>query len=303
MHYLLYGLCVQSEIPLPLTNSLEPSTPPDVRILYTPINVNVDDFADPGPTVGLYEYSTESVTLYHPMLGVVQVRNGSQILVNRDDREETRLHSLLQGPAMAHILQQRGFGVLHATTIMIENRIICLVAPKGHGKSTTAAAATLIHNADLICDDITPISFDENNQPIVTARGQNNTLRLWPDTLEYLGIDPTQLAQVHPDISKRYLRLPHHQHQAQEEFRLDAIVVLKHNPVLEMQLLSPDLAIITLLPHGYMAIWSDIYGKSPTYFKQIATIASSVSVYTLGRPADYELLNRSIEVIYETILN
>lgn len=302
MYYLLYGLHIQSEISLPLAPSLRPSSPPDVKIAYTSINKNVDELTAPGRTVGVYDYSVESVTLYHPMLGVVKVENGNQIWVNYDEREEQRLHSLLQGPAMAHILQQRGFSVLHATTISIGKKNICLVAPKGHGKSTTAAAAIFSHNAELICDDVTPITFEGEHQLLVTAKGQNNTLRLWPDSLKYLGIDPAQLPQVHPEISKRRLQLPHRQHQGQNQFKLDALVILKHNPVLEMRLLPPELATIALLPHGYMALWADIYGKSPTYFQQIATIASSVPVYTLGRPADYELLNPSIKMI-KAVLN
>ena len=82
--------------------------------------------------------------LEYPGAATFLIRGGREIVIDAAPGVEQRLIRLfLLGPALALLLHQRRFLVLHASAVMIDGAAVAFVAEKGMGKSTLAAALHL----------------------------------------------------------------------------------------------------------------------------------------------------------------
>lgn len=99
------------------------------------------------------------------------------------------------------ILPQRGLMVLHGSAVLLGDRAIALAGASGAGKSTTAAVLCSL-GGRLICDDLCAINGAESR--VVSG---TSVLKLWPDSVEALGIESARARAVRPGLSKRFLPL------------------------------------------------------------------------------------------------
>jgi len=102
----------------------------------------------------------ETAVFYWPKLGTFQVRDGSEIEVQLDERADpVDVRNPLLGICLGALLQQRGYAVFHGSVVEVESDAIAFVGNKGAGKSTSAAAL-LARGHSLLSDDIVAVSFD-----------------------------------------------------------------------------------------------------------------------------------------------
>ncbi len=133
------------------------------------------------------------------------VREGREIVFQLlGELEASWLRQFLLGPVLGVLLHQRGLFVLHASAVGVNGHAFVIVGWKGQGKSTTAAG---LHQRghELLADDIVAIDMTDPQEPHVLPG--ISQLKLWPDTVAALRIDPNNLSLLNSRIQKRAQRI------------------------------------------------------------------------------------------------
>lgn len=165
-HYKAFGLEIQSEIELP--GMIPGSGNSDIRIVlgkvdpYLVLGAEVE-----GPN---YLVKGDDVYLWWDDIGKVRIREGKQVTVEPVADiycyDEVNIIPSILGPVMAFLLYQRGFLVLHGSSVKVWGEAVAFLGHRGNGKSTTA-----IHlytkGYPLVADDILAIKFDDDGFPMV----------------------------------------------------------------------------------------------------------------------------------------
>lgn len=132
--------------------------------------------------------------------------------------------SVIAGPVASFLRWLRGWPSLHASGVVVDGRVLAIGGQSGAGKSTTTAALALRGHL-LFSDDV--LGWRSTPGGLLACPGPTR-VKLWPDTLAALGLDPESLPRVRIDLSKRLLQLP----EATSDTEL---------PLHAVYLLSPDL--------------------------------------------------------------
>lgn len=114
----------------------------------------------------------------------------------------------LLGPVIAFILRMRGVVCLHASAVAAADgdRCFALMAPGGHGKSTTAAACAR-QGLGVLTEDILALKYRGGEFWATPAYPR---VRLWPQAVDGLFGSPEALPRITPQNEtweKRYLDL------------------------------------------------------------------------------------------------
>lgn len=97
--------------------------------------------------------------------------------------DESRARKDVLGRVFALAFHLRGILTLHGSAVARNGVGLCFLAPKFHGKSTTAAAL-VDAGASLLADDLVVV---QDTAPAVVLRPTLSTLHLWPDAAERVG--------------------------------------------------------------------------------------------------------------------
>jgi hypothetical protein len=193
--YQAYGLTLTSTLPFP-------DLPPGKG--KAEVHIEVAGIADPTlrepSPILCTSASPTRVCLTWGTVGTVVIVDGRQITVTpAPDAALEAVRLFVLGAGLGVLLEQRGLLVLHASSVVIQDRVVGFIGAKGWGKSTTAAVLNQRGHA-LVSDELLAVHFDAQNQPLViTAPPQ---LRLWSDALLNIGGDPSSATQVRPGIEK-----------------------------------------------------------------------------------------------------
>lgn len=166
-HYQAFKLNIKSEIELPGMTNGNPDVEADVKIIMGEVNPSIVTDADvEGPN---YLVKDEDVYMWWDDIGKVKISSGSLInvepIADLKSSEEINLIPFLLGPVMSTLLHQRGFLVLHGSSVKVNKDAVAFLGYRGNGKSTTAI--NLYKNGyPLVTDDILAIKFDSHGSPI-----------------------------------------------------------------------------------------------------------------------------------------
>ncbi|GAB4523002.1 MAG: hypothetical protein Tsb0014_00080 [Pleurocapsa sp.] len=291
--YQAYGLTIKSTLELPeLIGSHEIETKKaDVTIKLEQLPVS------PLPINNVahcYKLTTEGMYAYWEGVGTFLIKEGKEIIIEPvAEADEYRLRLFILGAAIGTILHQRGFLVLHGSGVDINGKAVVFVGNKGWGKSTIAANLNAKgHN--LIGDDVIAIDLSGNRPMVMPAFPQ---LKLWPDAVTSLGIQPESLPQLVPHLEKREHRV--NQGFSDRKLPLKQIYVLGKYPNLEIQPLKPQEIIRYLILNSYVTRFGDELLKADrsSHFAKLTQIAQQVSIHHLLRPTDLSLLATTVELI------
>jgi hypothetical protein len=145
--------------------------------------------------------------LYQDGTTFVVSRLGTQIWATwPDDLTLEDTATYLLGPILGFVLRLRGTVCLHASAIVIKDRVVILVGAAGAGKSTTAAAFAQQGYSVLSDDVVAPIDRGDTFfvQPAYPR------IRLWDTSVRalYGAVDALpRLVPTHPTWDKRFLDL------------------------------------------------------------------------------------------------
>lgn len=217
--YRLHGLTLASERALPLLDCSKESGAPDafVDIKATPPwetsfpsvkMISRLDYAD-----GVLARSLERVTSGTDSWLVQRFKEDLALAFTEDGRQVHLFGSLAQdldyvascvaGPVASFLRWLRGWPSLHASSVVVDGHVLAVGGQSGAGKSTTIGAlASRGHR--VFSDDV--VGWRSTAQGLLASPGPVR-LKLWPDALTALGIDPGPLPRVRAEVDKRILTL------------------------------------------------------------------------------------------------
>lgn len=157
-----YGLQIESDIPCPELADGSPCQSRDVVIRLGPVP---ERLTQPVSVGGYYDLEPDRVLLRIRSVGRYLVNAGIEIVVDRRwDAEEANLRMFLLGSGIGALLQQRGFLVLHGSSVKTEDGAVSFLGASGRGKSTLAWALNR-RGWPLISDDIAAVRFSAGGLP------------------------------------------------------------------------------------------------------------------------------------------
>ena len=287
--YSAFALTIASEIPLP---DLPPgSGAADIKIsigVLAPTPLPSDSWtviAGPADVRG-----------WIPGAGAFRVTGGREIIVAPiADGDERTLQLAIVGPLLGVILSQRSSFVIHASTVVIGGCAVAFCGPSGRGKSTLAAALLRAGNP-LLADDMTVVDTS-GGFPLV--RPGFPRIKLWPDSAAALNHDIGKLPLLHPERTKRSLRVPARFHA--DTVPLRRCYLLEDAATESIAELSPTQSILSLVKYTYQSNWLHETCESGSNLLQCGALAGSGVVRQLRRRRSFEALPEVIRCIEDDI--
>ena len=278
--YTAYGLGIHSEIPLP--GFVAGTDRRDVEVRLESLDEAMEDLR--GSHEEFSVRPGESRFWWDEIGGFV-VRDGREILVDPVPgavEEDLRIGVL--GPALAALLQQRGFLLLHASAVVIDGVAVGFMGRSGWGKSTMAATLHAAGHA-LLADDVLAIRILHGIPHAFPGLVQ---YKLWPDAITALGGDPGEMQRLLGSSEKRW-------HSDAERFHTEVPVPLQNLYVLapgerpEIEGLPAREAFLHLTSHSLAIRWF-LKNTDSAHFLTRAQLVDAAAVRLLRRPRDLALL-------------
>lgn len=107
--------------------------------------------------------------------------------------ESTIAHLILDHAIPRLLSLSQGFVVFHASAVQVGDRVLAVLGQSGRGKSTLAASFAA-QGYPLLTDDCLVVRWDEGAGQWL-AQPSYQSVRLWPDSVEALGIPNTELRE------------------------------------------------------------------------------------------------------------
>ncbi len=220
--YRLHGLTLLSLSPLPFPCHHLPGSQAAVRLVLKPAppwqscggQLQTELLGRVGFKDGSLARSLERVTV-GTRSWLVQRFNLNLALAFTPDGQEVHLFgglvedteyvaSVVAGPVASFLRWLRGWPSLHASAVAVNGRVLAIGGQSGAGKSTTTAALASC-GYPLFSDDV--LGWRSTPDRLLACPGPTR-VKLWPDTVAALGLDPESLPRVRTDLNKRLLQLP-----------------------------------------------------------------------------------------------
>ncbi|MGH7231995.1 MAG: serine kinase [Nitrospiraceae bacterium] len=270
--YTAYGLSISSTLPLPELVRSEAAA--NVSICFGKVDGLSPTFA---ADERYFQASASTAYLFWRSIGTFLIQNGETIIVDpAADVEEAVLRLFILGPALAVLLHQRGYLILHASAVEANGEAIAFLGGSGWGKSTMAASL-YARGRKIIADDVVAVQLDSTNGPTVPPGFPQ--LKLWPDSIDTIGLDSGSLPRVHPELEKRACRVP--LQFSQSPLPLAHIYVLGKGANHSIEPLDKSDALVELVRHSY-GVRLLQPTNAPEHFLRCANLARTVPVRRLN---------------------
>ncbi len=223
-----------------------------------------------------------STTISIAMVGTFLVREGHEITIYPTPGADMRIiRRYLTGTIMAILLYQRGFLVLHASTVNMNGGAIAFMGWSGAGKSSIAAALyTCGYN--IISDDVCAVELADKSAKVFPAFPR---LKLSVETAKAVGVDITSLIPIYLDNDRNY---PLDDGFTQNPVELSKIFVLKEDPENGIDRLQRQDAVIELIRHSLPPRLGQ--PDTPEHFKMCVQLVKLVPIYQLRRSSAIQTL-------------
>ncbi|NEZ56135.1 hypothetical protein D0962_31165 [Leptolyngbyaceae cyanobacterium CCMR0082] len=284
--YSAYQLCLHSEIPLSGLPSANGE--PDVIVRLK------DSKEHPAPDLS---NPAQDIRGRLAGIGKCRISDGKFITITPF---EGVTHEMIDpnvlGGCMSVILRQRGFLVLHASSVAVQGNVVAFLGHSGWGKSTLAAALHT-HGHSVITDDVLAISLEDIENPIVVPSFPQ--CKLTPQAASALGKDPASLEFLYAHSSKRAY---HFQTGFQQE----------QLPLQSIYLLSKGDS-HSIIPLGFMDAFAYLVSHTramdvlrdnqslKVHFQQCTQLLKQVSYYRFTRKPGLEELPDLVRMVEEHV--
>lgn len=284
--YTAYGLTIQSARPLP---ELAPGgVRADVLVHYAPPRLPAD-LPAAGSTLTL---DREAARLRIAGVGEFVARQGREIIVTPlPEADQRGLEIYVVTVLLPIILYQRRLLVLHASAVAIDGVAVAFVGQPGQGKSSTAAAL-FRQGHPLLGDDVLAVDLQAGHTLAWPGFPQ---IKLHGDVAATLGYTNGALQQIHPLEPKRSLSA--RQSFVEHALPLQAVFVLERGERTCVEPLQPAEALITLIPHLYVAHQA----QDQIGFTQLTQLVQHVPILRLRRALNLATLPELVHMIEDTV--
>jgi len=296
--YQAYGLILESEIELPLPESNRRHGDVCIRFDHVPEHLASATTRDPcfeiGPDELLFKVKEEIRIL---------IRNGTEILLSASSRTHSKnLAIYVIGSGLGTILEQRQRCCFHASAISHEGQCYLFAGHSGAGKSTLSAA--LCHRGySHYSDDVCPLFLDSGR--LVSIQGYPSS-KLWPDSLQRLGIPETPLPLIHSEENKkRYSWPPSNQTTTLPVAKLFILAPKADCDLPSITKLSPTEVINYCRRYRYRPQWQTSEKSQTLFFEILANIANKIPTFRIDRPTRTfqleDLVRKTNQIIEPTL--
>lgn len=285
--YIAYGLGIRSAFPLP---ELEAGgAPVALTIRFGAVDRPVAEAVTSGAVLS----AGAEVRFFWKEAGAFAVRDGREIVVDPVPRADERLLRLyITGPVLAALLRQRGFLVLHATTVTMDGGARVFLGAPRQGKSTLAAIL-YARGHGVLADDVTAVRVEEHG---VTVLPGIPRLKLWPDAAAALGLALDELPRIHPSLEKRAVRAE--RGFAAVPLPLTRAYVLASGEQHDLEPLRPQEALVELIRHSYGASLLRL-AEPAFHFRQCAAVAGRIRLFRLRVQRELSALSALASLVEE----
>ncbi|HKO96940.1 MAG TPA: hypothetical protein VJU86_08110 [Pyrinomonadaceae bacterium] len=215
--YSLYGLDLRSNVQLPGLWHSETSRLPDVEITLGKFDQVADFPTEPWHTSSYLDengkpyltvWKSNDSSSFHIVYG-----DATEFLV---DRTGTRVSAIwpaslnlenttvyLVGQIAAFILRLRGVVCLHASSVLVDDRVLAIAGNSGAGKSSTAATFARL-GYPVLTEDVTTLTDRSSHFLVQPGYPRVN---LWPEAVACVRDSDESLPLIAPTWNKTYLDL------------------------------------------------------------------------------------------------
>lgn len=284
--YSAYQLCLHSEIPLSGLPIAEGD--PDVIIRLS------DPKEQPKP-----ENNSSKQDIFGQLAGIGKCRFSRGRLITFTPFEGVT-HDMISpnilGGCMSVILRQRGFLVLHASSVAIQGRVVAFLGHSGWGKSTLAAALHS-YGYSVITDDVLAINLEDVENPKVIPSFPQ--CKLSPQAAEALGKDPASLKELYAHSGKRAYNFQ--TGFQKEQLPLHSLYLLSRGESHSITPLNFADTFAYLVSHSRaMDILQDTQSLR-THFQQCTQLLKQISYYRFTRKPGLEELPDLVRMVEEHV--
>ena len=288
-NYNLYGLCIRSDWPLHCRESGEELTP-TIELIKTDAPL-----LDPCNLPDSTDTTSQCVTMndgasYLRWPGRMEFLigpDGRKILAHalHSDAGET-LQALFFGGVLSFALLKLGIEQLHATAIVVQDRVIAFLGETGYGKSTLAAAFVQ-HGYPLLTDDLLVIYEKDNS---FFARPGLPRLKLFADSAKAVRSDVFGLGSTVNRVNGKQVTQLSTDRFYEMDARLHALYTL--NPggaAIKIEKLPQREAFVEICKAAFNGEVAEA-GRLREHFSMASRMASSVPVKRLSIARNLESL-------------
>lgn len=295
--YKAFGLNIISEIPLPELPQIS------IPVELGEIIIKKDDLTKLWSEIyksNTYFIVKENLCMFKvPDLAIYLIQDGKKNTVSpiKDSSEDlSRLYIL--GTCMGALLMQRKVLPLHGSAIAIDGKAYAIVGESGAGKSTLASAF-LKRGYQLLSDDVIPITFTEENIPVVTPGYPQQ--KLWLESLTQFGLESNCYRPIFDRETK--FAVPVASQFATEAYPLAGVfeLIKTDNNEIEMHSIKKLERLHMLFNHTYRNFFIERSGLMQWHFTTTARIASKIDLYQLRRPTSCFTAHDLTNLILTTI--
>jgi hypothetical protein len=192
----------------------------------------------------------------------------------------------LSSEALGICLFLRDCFLLHGSAVLINEHASVFIGTPGAGKSTTVAAYAK-DGFTVLSDDMVAVQFDKNNTAYVLAAGPE--IKIWRDSAENLGYDPTKLEPAWEGKDK--FLLYQNQFPTNEKFKLNALnVLLKPNSKKykeEIRWIESPVLLLKYFPLPHQLLKSE---EIKSHFEKSLFIFNQANFKYIRRPKTFQKL-------------
>lgn len=276
----------------------------DAAAVAEDVIIQLNHPAPPPEFSGIVNFSftdPQTICIRSKAAGTFWMRRGREIVVEpTPDADEDLLRLFILGPALAMLLYQRGFLVLHASAVSVAGApgAVAFLGFPGWGKSTTAAALHA-RGHSVVADDVVAVQVDSDNGGPSTVWPGFPQLKLWPEASASLGIPPESLLSLHHSYIKQARRVEENFSLA--PLPLKRLYILAESDAQSIEPLPPQEAVIELVRHSYATC---LLSTEPggVHFSRCANLAKRLPVHRLNRPRSLDELPRLAQLVEQDVL-
>ena len=295
--YVAYGLSIRSTIPLPELQAARPSDGEvDLVIAPLPEAPRLPSTGGVGLLVG---HADGEVILHWSYFGTYRVWQGRRIeYAPASGLSDKAVRVPVLGVCMGILMHQRGLLTLHASAVAVNGGAIAFIGEKGAGKSTTTAALVK-RGHGFLSDDVvaltegTPVSAgsstDEPAEGPWVLPGPI-AIKLWPDSVAAVGIDPGEVPLLHEGVEKRVVLAPERSNP--HALPLRCVYVLESGETVNSAPVQAHEAFSELVRHTYAARFLGAAAGGAHHFRQCTKLLHRVPLRRLVRARDVGHLDR-----------
>lgn len=288
--YRLFGLTIESAIPLSGAPVATGKVDAQIRVHDAPDGVRYDEFSTRSDGEGRIVIEHDGIRY--------EVTDGEQIDVRVPrDADPLRVRGWLTGVTMGALLVQRGRLPLHATAVAQPsgNGVAAFVGDSGAGKSTLAFQLARAGH-DLWCDDLLAVRFEDE---VLADRGFAR-IKLWQESADHFALPTDDLPRVVADADKYELPLEE-RHGGNTSLPLRRIYLLERGDAQSAPMIEPvggadavGLLVENIYRWRVTRLW---HGSDRWAFERCLDVVRSAELFRFTRPWSLDRAEESFALL------